>query len=56
MQSIYVNDLSIVSKENFQIFIGQRADLILSAVKMVVGDLLDSSENTVDSDDADEED
>lgn len=53
---IYVNDLSIVSKENFQIFIGQRADLILSAVKMVVGDLLDSSENTVDSDDADEED
>lgn len=53
---ITATDLSVTAKENFQVFISQRADLILAAIKTVVGDLLNSSENTGDSDDADEED
>jgi hypothetical protein len=53
---ITATDLSVTAKENFQAFISQRADLILAAIKTVVGDLLNSSENTGDSDDADEED
>lgn len=51
---ISASDPSILEKNNFQVFISQRADLILLAIKAVVGDLLNSNEISNDTEDDDD--
>lgn len=49
-------EYSILEKENFQLFINARAELILSAIRTVIGDSLNSAEASSDNEEIDEDD